>query len=445
MNKIIKTIENKKITILGAGLSGKAASNLANHLGAKVILIDNNKNINKKNLSNKIQAYFGSYPKKCFNSDLVIVSPGIDCKKNKLIKKIEENKIPIISEIEFASWFTRSKIIAITGSNGKSTAVNMLGEIFKINFQNTMIGGNIGTPFSENVLIELQKKLNNVIHILEISSYQLEKTYFFKPQISCILNISKDHLSRYRSYSEYYNTKFKIFNKNKLFYNGNDEILNKQFLNKKNTVDFSLKNNNVFIVTNNEIINKENKKNIKLSKIQLLGDHNLENIFAVLSIANEMNIDVNKAKNIIYNFKSLKHRMEIIKRSPLIINDSKSTNLQSCKVAINSFKKNITLILGGFSKDKLEYQDIINIINNDKIKRVVCYGQVGEKIHLKIKKYKSSFFNYELNKTIIYTLKKIGLNDILLFSPGFKSFDQFNNFEERGDAFKNQIEKFYKK
>jgi len=443
MKKIMTSIRDKKITVMGAGLSGIAASNLANYLGAKVILTDSNKTINSNKISDDIKIYFGEHPEEALNSELVIISPGINWAKNKFIKKIESKNIPTISEIEFASWFTKSKIIGVTGSNGKSTVVSLLGEIIQSKFPNAIIGGNIGIPFSQNVLSELESSKKNVIHILEISSYQLEKIYFFKPYISCILNISKDHLSRYKSFKHYYETKFRIFNNNKLFFNKNDKILNKQFLNKKLTIGFSINNDKVFKIKDEKIIDTTNKQSMELSKINLRGNHNIENIIAALNISKELNININKAKNIIYKFNSLKYRMEEINKKPIIVNDSKSTNLNSTLVAIKSFKNNIILILGGFCDQEFDYKKLIEIIKYNRVKRIICYGEIGKKIHTKIKEHKECSYIYNFKKAIQHSAINLNDKQVLLFSPGFKSFDQFNNFEERGAEFTKQIKKIY--
>ena len=442
MENLKKSINNKKIAVIGAGLSGIAASNLAYYLGAKVILIDSNKNFNNKNIPKNIKIYLGDFPKEILDCELVVISPGINCSKNKSIKEIESKNIPIISEIEFASWFTKGKVIGITGSNGKSTVVSLLGEITKSKFSNAFIGGNIGIPFSENVLHELKKNKNNVIHILEISSYQLERIFFFKPDISCILNISKDHLNRYNSFKEYYETKFKIFNKNKFFFNKDDKILNQNFSTKKNAIGFSIKSDNIYKIEDGKLIDRTNNQSIILSKINLRGNHNLENIIAVLNMSRELNININNSKNIIYNFKPLKHRMEVINTKPLIINDSKSTNLNSTKVAIQSFKDDIVLILGGYSNEKLDKKELIKTVNKIKIKNIICYGQIGKKINLEIKKYKKCIYIKDFKEAVNHCITKLNNKQTLLFSPGFKSFDQFTNFEERGIEFTKQIKKY---
>jgi len=446
MNQPMKSIKDKKVTIVGAGISGKGASQLATYLGAEVLLTDIKKNVtHKEKYLDRVKISLGSYPEEAFQSELIIVSPGINCQKNEFIKKLAKKNIPIISEIEFASWFTKSKLIAITGSNGKSTVVEILGNIIKQKYPNTMIGGNIGIPFSQNVLRELKNRLKNVIHVLEISSYQLEKTYTFNPEIACILNISKDHLDRYDSYESYYKTKFKIYKKNKLFYNTEDEILKHKFLGLSNTAPFSIRNDNSFAIKNNRIINKANNTFFELSKIKLIGKHNIENILAVLHMLNEINIEHKIIEKTIYNFQPLNHRMEKINDQPLIINDSKSTNMHSCKAAIDSFEGDMILILGGYSSEAVNKDEIIDIINKKNIKNVICYGQVGMKLHKNINRYKNSKYLKNLKKATQEAIINLSTNMTLLFSPGFKSFDQFNNFEERGNAFKEYVNIYIKK
>ena len=441
----MKSIKDKKITVIGAGLSGKGASQLASYLGAEVLLTDIKNKLDYKEKYDRIKISLGTYPEEAFQSELIIVSPGIDCQKNEFVIKLAKQNIPIISEIEFASWFTKSKLIAITGSNGKSTVVEILGNIIKHKYPNAMVGGNIGIPFSENVLRELKNKLTNVIHVLEISSYQLEKTYAFKPQIACILNISKDHLDRYDSYENYYKTKFKIYNNNKLFYNIEDEILKHKFEGLSNTVPFSIKNDKSFLIKNNRIINKANNTFIELSKVQLIGKHNIENILAVLHMLNEIKVEHEIIEKTIYNFQSLNHRMEKINNHPLIINDSKSTNIHSCKAAIDSFDSDIILILGGYSAESIDENEIISIINKKNIKNVICYGQVGMKLHKIIDRYNNSRYLENLKEATKEAIINLSADMTLLFSPGFKSFDQFNNFEERGNAFKEYVNIYIKK
>lgn len=443
-----KTIKNKNVIVFGAGISGVGASKLAHHLGAKVTLIDDNKNIHiEKLLPLGIKLKLGDTNFNLENFNLAVISPGIDCRKNNLIKLISLNKIPIVSEIEFASWYTKGKIIAVTGSNGKSTVVNILKEIIQQYNKNTFLGGNIGIAFSLNVLKEIKKEFKNTIHILEISSFQLENIVAFKPDIACILNISKDHLSRYNNFKNYYETKFKIFNNNPFsIYNGDDKILNSHFKQDSKKIAYSINNDSIYKINKNKIIHKKDDKIIlDLNKTKLFGKHNLSNIFATIHISRKLNTSYDIIKKGIYNFKPLEHRMEIVNvnNKKIIINDSKGTNLYSTIAAINTFDENIILILGGYSKSKINKEILNQIIKKKNILYIISYGQIGEKINLIINSYKKSNYIYDFNDAIVEAIKYSKKNEVILFSPGFKSFDQFKNFEERGNKFKEIIKKHY--
>ena len=202
----VNNIVNKKISIIGYGISGNGAAKLALHLGAKVFISEKN-TINKSDrLIKKVSFEEGKHSSKCYDCDFAIVSPGIDT-NNIFFNHFRKKNIPIISEIEFASWFSKSTIIGVTGSNGKSTTVSLLYSILIRKYNKTYLGGNIGTPFSINVLKEISDNIKDPVHILELSSFQLENIYNFKPAIACILNLSNDHLDRYTSTENYYNAK----------------------------------------------------------------------------------------------------------------------------------------------------------------------------------------------------------------------------------------------
>ena len=229
-----------------------------------------------KKISNENITVEYTHTKKCLQSDLVIVSPGIDLKNNKVINKINNYGIPIVSEIEFGSWFTTSPIIAVTGSNGKSTVVKMLYDIFISNNMNVLLGGNIGISFSSNIYKEIKNKLKDVIHILELSSFQLQKVIDFKPKVACILNITKDHIDRHGSFNSYFRAKLNII-KNQddnslVVYNQDDKNPRKYFsekLKKISQIIKFLKGKNItftILLTNSLNMKKLNKKFRKLNK-----------------------------------------------------------------------------------------------------------------------------------------------------------------------------------
>ena len=455
IKNIKNNIKNKNITILGAGISGQGAALLGNYVGANILLSDIKKpKFIKKNISKlNIKTEFNGHSKSCLDSDLIIISPGINPKLNKLIKRASQKNIPIISEIEFASWFTSSSnIIAVTGSNGKSTVVKLLYNLFINYYPTTMLGGNIGKSFSENVLNELKNNLIGAIHILELSSFQLEKIFTFKPKTSCILNVTKDHMDRYGDDQEYFNTKLNII-KNRtqetcIVYNQDDKKLDKYCKNMGNVFPYSIINkNNTVITENDKIYYKKNGYSLIIDnkETNLIGKHNLSNIIAAITICKMYNINNIAIKKALKKFNTLPHRMEKIKHNKKIIfiNDSKSTNIYSTISAVKSFTRNIILILGGCSDEAIDNALIINTINRSNIIKIICYGKIGKKISLIIKRIKPVLYFKLFKDAVIESINFAKKNDIVLLSPAFKSFDQFKNFEERGKEFKKIVLQHY--
>jgi len=426
----IKNIKPKdtKLGILGAGQSGLAASKLARYLGFNVFLSDFNKDIPEV-VINGIEFEKGKHSKKLLESNFIIKSPGIPNNID-IIKKAIKKNIPIISEIEFASWFSLSPIIGLTGTNGKTTTVNLIHNIFsKAGFQ-SMIGGNIGIPFSENVYTELLNKKRKSIHILELSSFQLEHIIYLSLEVACILNISEDHLDRYNDFNKYIQAKLNILDAVKddgsVVYNNNDKILSKKTYNIHNVISFNL----------DDI--KSNK--LKLEDIPLKGKHNHSNIAAALAISKIYNIDIETFREVIRNFNPLPHRLEYILtwNNTEIYNDSKATNIDSMIVAIDAFKKDIIMVVGGSNKGNVDFLKALKEYSN-KLVFIACYGESGELIFNQIKNHIKSSYNKDFKISVLDAISRCKGDDVLLFSPGCASYDQFDDYIERGNKFKEII------
>ncbi len=447
---IVHNIKNKKITIIGYGVSGYGAAKLALHLGAKIFISDKGKINLNNDLKNKIEFEEGTHSSKCYSCDLAIVSPGINT-DNIFFNTFKEKNIPLISEIEFASWFSSATIIGITGSNGKSTSVSLLYNILNGKNSCTYLGGNIGKSFSLNVLDEIINDKKNPIHILELSSFQLEKIKNFKPKIACILNLSNDHLDRYNSKQEYFDAKKNILNnldENCYFiFNKKNKKNYADFLtNKVKKIEFGINSNSSnYYFIKNSIFDKKTKKNIiDCNKIKLIGKHNIENILVCIEIARIFKVDIQKTIDTIYDFNPLEHRMEKISvtKNITFINDSKSTNPDSAIQAILCSEKKTILILGGYSKGEINYKKIFNFSSNS-IEYIICYGKEGEVIYKQLKKLFSCKYIKDFEEATINAIKLAKLNYRVLLSPACSSFDQFKNFEERGKKFKNIIKNYY--
>lgn len=438
MNKYLP-IKDKKIGILGAAKSGIAAANLAKHLKAKIFISDIN-NIFENNLD-KFSHELGNHSDKILECDIVIKSPGIPNDAN-ILKKIIKSNIPIISEIEFASWFTNGHIIALTGTNGKTTTVNLINHILSDNNFISKLGGNVGIPFSVNVLDELKNKYNETIyHVLELSSFQLEDIKYFKPNISIILNISPDHLDHHKNFNNYLNSKIRIsMNQDKKGYAifNDNNLLDIHSNSKAKKIRFRVSDDNEFYI-NDKKISFNNLKN------SFSGKHNYENILSAVLVCKTLGLNDKQIINSINSFKQLQHRLELlnVKSDQLFYNDSKATNLNATCVAIESISSNIILILGGIDKNDSDFKILEKY--KDKIVKIICYGESSAVIKKKL----NGIYNIEriekFEKAISKSLELANKDDCILLSPACASFDQFKNYEERGNCFKNIIKSVYEK
>ena len=442
-------IANKKITIIGLQKSGVAAAQLASMNGANVFVSDLIENeITKKNYikltDNNIKCEIGKHTNRIFESELWVVSPGVP-KNIKIIKKAQFLGIKIIGEIEFANMFTNLPIIAVTGSNGKSTTVSIIYDMLKNSNYEPILAGNIGIPFSSAVKELNQKLIKGNIFILEVSSFQLEFIDQFHPYISLFLNISPDHLDRHKNMAEYVRAKLSMVknmtNDDFIIFNKEDESLNTYFKNfSVKTIAYGLKSDNKFFSTRNTTLyDSNNEPFLELRKIRLKGQHNLSNLIASATIAKILNIDGDSIKNTMKNFEGIEHRLEFIRKfsDVIYINDSKATNLSSVIAALNSFESPIILLLGGKNKDS-NFRQLLPHTRRH-VKHIVSFGEAGGEIAtalgdaVRLKKTSS------LSQAVASAHKVASPGDVVLMSPGCASFDQFKSFEQRGTKFKELV------
>ena len=431
MNKIIN-YKNKNIGVLGLGLSGISAVKVLLNSKANVFAFDDKKT-KPFILSETMWIHYKNWPWK--NLEILIVSPGIPINgknKHKAIKFAIKNNIKIINDIDlFMKTKPKAKIIGITGTNGKSTTVALLYHILKMNKIKCVIGGNFGYPACEI----LDPGKNGVI-ILELSSYQLDGASKLALNMASIINITPDHLDYHETFEIYKSCKLKILD----------------FLEKKGILFISENNNSL-----KELINVKKYPNIRLVKVKtndyneiinqnifLKGEHNYINASLAISLAKQFKINDNKIKLAIKTFQVLPHRMEFLYNSDKIkiVNDSKSTNGESTAAALNSFH-NIFWIVGGKPKS----DGIGNAKKHlDKVVEGFLIGKSTDFFTKEISKYNKKL---PLNKCktlktatnlAIKKAKKFNLNDsVILLSPSAASFDQFKNFEDRGDQFRKII------
>ena len=443
--------EGKNIGILGLGKSGYWSAKLAKSLNNNVFVSDSNENINQIFIDDLkmlgVELEIGVHSNQILKSDIIIKSPGIP-NNSKILRKINAERIPVISEIEFAGNLSKSKNICITGTNGKTTTVSLLTDILSTQ-KKVLKSGNIGIPFSKIVLENRLYEKNEIdFCILELSSFQLEHCETLKKEISVILNISVDHMDRYNSIEEYFEAKLNIFNNSKhCFFNYDDKFL-------KNKVDDSYKNIMPYSITEeegnyfykkNKIFSNDLSISLDTNSISLQGIHNVSNIIIASEIASMIGVSNDNIHKAIREFESLEHRFEHFNSYKGIdfINDSKSTNYHSLIAALKKYK-DIILICGGQIKS-----NNINILDDSlgNIKKVIIIGEESNTFHKYFQSKVTTVYVQSLDKAVVEMSKFMKTNtdfNTFLFSPGAASFDQYNNFEERGRHFNKLISKLSK-
>ncbi len=446
-------LRDKRVSVIGLGISGTEAAKLANHLGARVFASDPSTDemvySHAMDLmhSHHIASETGIHSDQIFDADLWIISPGIP-KYSDIIHKANEKGIPIVGEIEFASWFTDSPIIAITGSNGKTTTSYILSDMYQSDNVQSVMAGNMGIPFSERVLNEIKDQKNNSVYILEISSFQMEFIKHFSPFIVIYTNISPDHLDRHKSMEEYIKMKLKAIKNLKkdgwIVYNIDDDRLDQSLSKISNRkIPFSLiKQDALFYLDGNNIYGPSNNKLIGLDEISLPGNHNIYNFFAAATCSHLLGLSEYQITNTMKNFKGLEHRLEHVAviKDVEFINDSKATNIESVIVAIETFKKPIVLILGGYNKGT-NFRLLLPHIKSSHVRDIVSYGEAGGHINTALGDAVRSVQVTGLSSAVDKAHSMAAPGDIVLLSPGCASFDEFPNFEVRGDYFKSLVKR----
>ncbi len=441
----------QKIVILGAGESGTGAAVLAQKMGYDVFVSDNS--AIKQNYKTVLNEYKIDWEEKkhsfekILSADEIIKSPGIP-DKVEIIKKIKEKGINIISEIEFAGRFTNAKKICITGSNGKTTTTMLIYHILKKSGLNVGLAGNVGQSFAYQVA------LNNFdYYVIELSSFQLDNMFDFKPDIAILLNITPDHLDWYNNnFSNYINSKFRItqnLDKSCYFiYNTDDEeIISKlKILNlKSENIAFSIQKEveKGGYINNNQLKVNIDKNSFEMSiyDLALQGKHNMYNSLAASISAKVMQIKNPVIRESLSDFTGVEHRLEkyIKVHGIQFINDSKATNVNSTWYALESMDKNTVWIAGGVDKGN-DYSILTELVK-EKVKAIVTLGIDNSKIHEAFAKHVPIYDVQSMNdavKTAYYLATDGGT---VLLSPACASFDLFDNYEDRGRKFKEAVRK----
>ncbi|HKO11220.1 MAG TPA: UDP-N-acetylmuramoyl-L-alanine--D-glutamate ligase [Acidobacteriaceae bacterium] len=445
-------IKGKKVLVVGLGKSGLAAALFLRRQGAQVTVSDVR---SAEALAKEIPALIdegiaveaGGHGLLTFRrQDLIVVSPGVPLDTPELLQ-VQKFGLPIIGELELAAHYLKGKVLAITGSNGKTTTTSLCGEIFEAAKLHVQVGGNIGVP----VIALVDDSREDGWSVLEVSSFQLETAFEFHPQIAVILNITPDHLDRHGSFENYVAAKERIFARqtaeDALVLNADDEPAKRAAARAPSRVFWFSRSHVVrqgAFVREGVIVFRESEQAagepvMKVEEIPLKGAHNVENVLAAVCAARLAGIDAETIRKAVASFKAVEHRLEFVAKLNGVdyYNDSKATNVDATIKAIEAFPEGIHLILGG--KDKNSDYRQMRALLTQRVKAVYTIGAAAEKIHTHIEGAVPIINAGTLESAVERAAAVAQPGEIVLLAPACSSFDQFENYEHRGRVFKEAV------
>ncbi len=443
-------LHGRKVLVVGLARTGLAT---AAFLNAKGSIVSTTEMKPREEMAEAIQELermgvshmeWGGHQARSFlNQDLIVVSPGVDLKIDPIQKALEKG-IQVISEIELAYGFIRIPIIAVTGTNGKTTTTHLIGEMLKEEGKKVGVGGNVGEP----LILFAQGGNQWEVLVAEVSSFQLEAIEDFRPGISVLLNITEDHLDRYRSYEEYIEAKARIFmNQNSsdvAILNGDDPVvagLGKRVRAKK--IPFSSKGRlreGAFWNSQEIVLRLGGKEeSYSLAKAPLKGVHNVENMMAALATARIWGASKKAAETVLDRFEGLEHRLEFVREinGVRFFNDSKGTNVGSVVKSLQSFSDPVILIAGG--KDKNGDLSPLRDPVRDRVKRLILLGEAKERMARELGGLTETAMAKTLEEAVLLAHQTAKRGEVVLLSPACSSFDMFKDYKERGEVFKDAV------
>ena len=446
-------LKDKRVLVVGLGKSGVASALFLKAHGARVTVSDTKSGDELRNeipvlLDHGITVETGGHGDRTFRGqDLIVVSPGVpvDAPPLAQARALGES---VIGEIELAARFLPGPIVAITGSNGKTTTTTLTGEIMTAGGLTTLVGGNIGTP-----AISLAERARpETAIVLEVSSFQLETIESFRPKVAVVLNVTPDHLDRHRTFEAYVDAKARIFENQQAsdftVLNFDDPTCVAMAARTKAPVVWFSRQKEVaqgaWVRDGNILFRGTSggpqREILQVSEIPLKGAHNLENVLAAVCAGVIMGCGPEKIREAVRDFKAVEHRLEFVATVGGVdyYNDSKATNVDATIKALESFPANIHLILGG--KDKGSDYSVLNDLLRERVKRVYTIGAAAAKIESQIVFAKSETVHAETLENAIHKAHASAQpGDIVLLAPACASFDQFKNYEQRGQVFKEIV------
>lgn len=446
---------NRQIyTVLGAARSGLAVARLLSEEGESVFVSDAKRGDESLQSVEVLEALdipyeFGGHSERVLEADVIILSPGIP-PNIPILLEAEKRGIRVTNEIEIASRYCRGRIIGITGTNGKTTTTELIGHICRTAGRKTLVAGNVGIPFSE---VTRQATADSLV-VLELSSFQLEKIESFHPDVALLLNVTPDHLDRYESIEEYGAAKLRItMNQtegDRLIYNGDNQWLRRigQMDFRPKMLSYSLLHDveaGAFLRDGNLMIQTDESEEavavIPAQEIGIRGPHNLANSMGAALAALSVGIPVGKIREGLASFRPLPHRLEEVAQINGVryINDSKGTNTDALRYALESFDSPIILIAGGRAK-KNRYDALLSLVE-ERVKAAVLIGEAAEEMEREFTGLTTIVMAGTSMESALQKASELAEpGDVVLLSPACASFDMFRNFEERGEVFRKIVE-----
>ena len=443
--------KNKYIVILGAGESGVGAAILAKKQEWNVFVSDAGKikaDYKTELDNNQIEWEENTHSTdRIFQAELIVKSPGIP-EKTDLMRALRNKQVKIISEIEFAGYYTRGKSICVTGSNGKTTTTMLTHHILKKAGWDVGLAGNVGKSFAKQVA-----EGDHDWYVLELSSFQLDDMFDFKADIGILTNITPDHLDRYENQMQkYVDSKFRILNNQNhedwFIYNYDDPIIREELSKRKlsmNLAPFSLKEEikvGAYAVNNQLIINIKDQLTMSIHELALKGKHNTQNSLAAGIAGRLVEIRKSVVRESLEDFENVEHRLEFVAKVNGIefINDSKATNINSTWYALETMENPVVWVMGGVDKGN-DYSELSNLVK-DKVKAIICLGIDNQKIIKAFGHLVETIVEVgSATEAVAYAYRLAKKNETVLLSPACASFDLFENYEDRGNQFKQAVRK----
>jgi UDP-N-acetylmuramoylalanine--D-glutamate ligase len=443
-------LDGKRVLVVGLGRSGVASALFLKSQGARVTVSDTKSEDQLTReipvlLDHGIVVETGGHGERTFqNQDLIVVSPGVEVDAEPITQARALGR-PVIGEIELASEFLPGEIVAITGSNGKTTTTTLTGEVLAAGGLKTLIGGNIGTP----AISLVEQATPESVTVLEVSSFQLETILRFRPKIAVVLNVTPDHLDRHRTFAAYVDAKARIFENQQAddsaIFNADDPTCVELAARTRAQVFWFSRKKEVEAgadIQGGQIRFRRNGSQVEImpvNEIPLKGAHNLENVLAAICCGALLGCDPANIRIAVRNFKAVEHRLEYVTtiRGVEYYNDSKATNVDATIKALESFPSGVHLILGG--KDKGSDYSVLNDLLRKRVKRVYTIGAAAEKIQSQIKGAVDTVAAGTMDNAIKQAASSAQAGDVVLLAPACASFDQFQNYEHRGRVFKEVV------